>query len=157
VGAALLVSHGVRPDAQIVLYLRRGGRYVRVDGAAVKHLNPDERSTAALMAKALAADPVGVHEEEPMPGVFVGQGDLGDVLARVAGGRAVVRLDETGAVGAGAWDPEAVYVLSDHRDLTVEEEEAIEEHVSAVRSLGDDVVQADQAIVLVHDRVRRTR
>lgn len=157
VAAALLVSHGVRADSEITLFLTRGGRYIRVSGATVKHLNPDERSTAALMAKALAAEPVGAHEEQPTPGVFVGQGALQDVLGRVAGDRPVVRLDEDATAGDAPWDGQAVYVLSDHRDLDAAELEAIDSQSAQTRTLGPDVLQADQAIVLVHDRVAAKR
>jgi len=53
VGASLLVSHGIRSDVEILLLLRNEVR-IRIDGARVKRLNPDERSTAALIRRALA-------------------------------------------------------------------------------------------------------
>ncbi len=150
VTAGLLVSHGVRDDAEVLLYLRTGGRYVRVAGRGVTHLNPDERSTVALMAKALGAKPVGAHEENPHPGVYLGQGGLADVLARVAAGRPVVRLDEAGAEDA-RWPADAVYVLSDHQDFDDEDVQALAEAPSV--TLGPTALQADQAIVVTHDRI----
>jgi len=54
VGASLLVSHGIRTDVQTILLLRNQVR-IRIDGRHVKRLNPDERSTAALIRKALSA------------------------------------------------------------------------------------------------------
>lgn len=154
VTAALLVSHGVRDDAEVVLYLRRGERYVRVVGDDVTHLNPDERSTAALVAKALAAQPVGAHEENPHPGIHVGEGGLGDVLARIAGARPVLRMDEAGDAQA-TWPADAVYVLADHEDFDEEDLEAVGNAPTA--TLGPTALQADQAIVVAHDRIATAR
>lgn len=152
VTAGLLVSHGVRDDAEVVIYLRDGERYVRFVGSEVRNLNPDERSTAALVKKALGAEPVAAHEENPHPGVYVGQGGLADVLSRRAGGRPVVRLDEAGET-ISSWPPDAVYVLSDHEDFDAQDLAVL--HGAPVQRLGPVAVQADQAIVLAHDRVGR--
>src|SRR5687768_14121440 len=57
VAAAFCVSHGLRKDVRLDLVLRGPPdppRAVRLDGASLRSLNPDERSTAALLQKALA-------------------------------------------------------------------------------------------------------
>jgi tRNA (pseudouridine54-N1)-methyltransferase len=155
VTASLLVSHGVRQDAEAVLYLVRGGRYVRIVGSEVRNLNPDERSTAAIVAKALGAEPVGVHEENPLPGFYVGQGGFDEVVDRVAGERRVVWLHEAGDDRGAEWSGDAVFVVSDHREYSAAEASALEARRAPKRSLGPEVWQADQAIVLVHDRLNR--
>jgi tRNA (pseudouridine54-N1)-methyltransferase len=154
VASALLLSHGVRQDSEVVLYLVQARMYVRIEGAHVRNLNPDERSTAALMSKALLARPVGAHEENPHPGVFVGQGELNDVAARIAAGRPVVVLDEQGKEG-DACPASALYVLSDHKDFAPHELAAFDALGASHLSLGSEILQADQAIVLVHDRILR--
>lgn len=55
--AALLSSHGIRRDVVVYLVLRGGPlapRIVKVDGATVTFLRPDERSLAVTMKKVLA-------------------------------------------------------------------------------------------------------
>jgi len=75
VGASLLVSHGIRTDVETILLLRNQVR-IRIDGRHVKRLNPDERSTAALIRKALStvantdvASGNGVAREAPDSGI----------------------------------------------------------------------------------------
>src|SRR5579859_1995937 len=74
VRAALLISHGVRQDAIVYLVLCGGEaapRVLRVVGAAVRFLRPDERSLATLLKKALAERSEGEEERfvEVRPGI----------------------------------------------------------------------------------------
>jgi hypothetical protein len=52
--AALLLSHGVRRDAEAVFYLKDADKTVRVVGSAVKRLFPDEESSIGFLKRALA-------------------------------------------------------------------------------------------------------
>jgi len=54
IGASLFLSHGIRRDTEVMLLLQDTVR-MRISGQYVKRLNPDERSTAALIRRALAA------------------------------------------------------------------------------------------------------
>ena len=54
IGASLFLSHGIRRDAEVMLLLQNTVR-IRISGRYVKRLNPDERSTAALIRRALSA------------------------------------------------------------------------------------------------------
>src|SRR5687767_13940225 len=67
VTAGLLVSHGARADSEVQLVLLQGPRVLRASGRTVRRLNPDERSTLALLSKALEAQDVGAHETEATP------------------------------------------------------------------------------------------
>jgi tRNA (pseudouridine54-N1)-methyltransferase len=85
VRAALLVSHGLRRDVTVDLVLGggpRAPRVLRVRGAGVKFLRPDERALAVLARKVLAS----VADEGPgfvevKPGVDVARGGLERVLS----------------------------------------------------------------------------
>ena len=54
IGASLFLSHGIRRDTEVMLLLQNTVR-IRISGQYVKRLNPDERSTAALIRRALGA------------------------------------------------------------------------------------------------------
>ena len=54
IGATLFLSHGIRRDVETNLLLQ-DSVHVRISGESVKRLNPDERSTAALIKHALKA------------------------------------------------------------------------------------------------------
>ncbi len=89
VRAALLVSHGLRRDVTVDLVLGggpRAPRVLRVRGAGVKFLRPDERALAVLARKVLAS----VADEGPgfvevKPGVDVARGGLERVLSDLSG------------------------------------------------------------------------
>ncbi|MFB6489723.1 MAG: hypothetical protein TU35_000495 [Thermoproteus sp. AZ2] len=51
--ASLLYSNGIRADAEFILYLADEGSAVRVSGASVRSLFPDEESAAGLLRRAL--------------------------------------------------------------------------------------------------------
>ena len=99
VRAALLVSHGLRRDVTVDLVLGggpRAPRVLRVRGAGVKFLRPDERALAVLARKVLAS----VADEGPgfvevKPGVDVARGGLERSLSDV--GAATLYVLEEGA------------------------------------------------------------
>jgi tRNA (pseudouridine54-N1)-methyltransferase len=86
VRAALLWSHGMRSDAMIYLVLcggPRAPRVLRIDGAEVRFVRPDEYSLAILAKKALAtrSDETVDGFFEIRPGLAVARGGLETVLA----------------------------------------------------------------------------
>ena len=152
VTAALLRSHGIRSDVRVWLVIR-DAITVRFDGSAVRHLNPDERSTGALIRKAIAArtEAVGHTEVETSPGVFVSKRGLTAVLDAL-GTETLIQLHADGRpVVEGGPPTDPAYVLSDHHDLTADEAS----HLSSVGadrvSLGPTALHADQAISVVHN------
>jgi tRNA (pseudouridine54-N1)-methyltransferase len=99
VRAALLFSHGLRRDATVDLVLGggpRAPRIMRIRGAEVKFLRPDERSLAVLARKVLAsrADE-GPGFVDVKPGIAVARGGLDRVLDDV--GSAALYVLEEGA------------------------------------------------------------
>lgn len=120
VRAAMLVSHGLRRDVVVDLVLGggpRAPRALRIRGAEVKFLRPDERSLAVLAKKALAS-----HDDDDRPGYFevkpgiaVARGGLEAVLADLGSGRPYV-LEEEGPDVRGLPDlaaGDAVFFLGD--------------------------------------------
>ncbi|MEZ4299563.1 MAG: hypothetical protein R3B70_31735 [Polyangiaceae bacterium] len=99
VRAAFLVSHGLRRDTVVYLVLLggpRAPRTVRVDGARVRFLRPDERSLAVTMRKVLAEPVEGPGFVEARPGFAVAEGGLSAVIEDL------VSSDAGGGSGAGA-------------------------------------------------------
>lgn len=151
--AALLTSHGIREDVQVSLVL--ADEYtLRVDGSAVRNLHPDERSTAALVRAALDErdGAVGQMEVETSPGVFLSRRGFETVLAAAAERGTVVRLHEEGEpIGDVPMPGHPVFVLSDHRSLTEDEEALVAEHADTRVSLGPRAIHTDQAIAVAHN------
>jgi tRNA (pseudouridine54-N1)-methyltransferase len=154
VTAALLTSHGVREDARAHLVLDDAYTLV-VDGATVRNLRPDERSTAARVREALAdrENAVGALPAEPSPGVELYRGGLDAALDRAAtDAGTVVVLDADGASAADTVPPEdPLFVLSDHHDLADADRAAVADHDPRTLSLGPVALHADQAITVAHN------
>lgn len=155
VGAALLTSHGLRQDAEIVtVHMGPPGptKAIRFDPGKLRHLFPDERSTAAMVEKALGAPTTGPVWSEVTPGMSVAVVDLAELLASWR--EPVVVLHESGTDAAEADLPaSATFVLGDHLGLTPEEERLLERAKRV--SLGPVSLQADQCIVVLHNWLDR--
>jgi tRNA (pseudouridine54-N1)-methyltransferase len=151
VNAALALSHGIRRDAEVRLILLgppSPPKEVLVRGETVRSLSPDERSTAALIRKALAL-PVGESFRESTPGVLVRRGGLAGLTG--AGGLAVLSEEGRDVRAEPALPPG--FILSDHLDFTGEEE-ALLGGLPRI-SVGPRVLQADQAITVLQNELDR--
>lgn len=157
VAAALLTSHGVREDASVRLVLQDAVT-VRLDGVSVRNLSPDERAVAGLLRSALEAGPRAVGERwvAASPGVSVAKQGLAAALTDASEAGAVVQLHEDGEPVEGfEARADTTFVLSDHRALTADEQVLVDEHADARLSLGPTALQADQAIVVLHNHLDR--
>ncbi len=152
IGASLLVSHGIRRDVETMLLLRNARR-IRVEGSRVKRLNPDERSTAALLRRALDTRPD--QEIESTPGIHIRPSTLRATLDELVGqGGAPLVLDETGQpIDSFPLPPEPAFVLSDHLDFTDDEERQLAGFPRL--SLGPTRLHTSQAITVVHHLLDR--
>jgi tRNA (pseudouridine54-N1)-methyltransferase len=153
VTSSLLLSHGIREDVRTHLVLSDAFT-VSFDGSAVQRLNPDERSTAALVRGALEQreEAVGRMAVEPSPGVSLTRVGLDGTLDAVADDGPVCLLHEDGT-SAAELDPPAdpVFVLSDHRDFGEAELSVLDEHADRRVMLSPQRLHADQAITVAHN------
>ena len=158
-GAAFLVSHGLREDVELyTLHLGppAAPKVVRMRSRDLRHLNPDERTSALLLEKALGAQTTGPVWAAATPGVFVAKLGLGELLDAI--GAPVVVLHEQGDDVADANLPaDALFVMGDHLGFTPEEEAALAGRAVARVSLGPVSLQADQCVVVLHNALDRRR
>lgn len=159
--SALLTSHGIRDDWLVDLVLQGPPdppRRIVLDGGSIRHLNPDERSTALLLQKALAEPAPGKTLYEVRDGISTSGQDLADVVAERGRERPVVRLDEAGDDVTDVDLPDdAAYVCSDHRDLTDDERALVDEVAEATVSLGPTALQVPQAVAVLQNVLERRR
>jgi tRNA (pseudouridine54-N1)-methyltransferase len=151
--AALLVSHGVRRGAVVYLVLGGDGVVLRVEGAGVKFLRPDERSLAVLAQKALAAPRSGGGFTGVRPGVAVADGGLAEVLGDVGALPRFV-LDERGEDVRGVALPRggAVYFLGDHLGMS----DAVQNSLGAKGiCVGPVSVHAEDAVAVLCNELDR--
>jgi tRNA (pseudouridine54-N1)-methyltransferase len=152
INAAFVLSHGIRRDVQVFLVLGGGEPHktLRLKGQELRHLNPDERTTAALLKKALS---LAAEREwaRSTPGISVRTGGLEELLQDLRGMR-ILYLREDGAdirrlcgdFSGGA------FLLGDHMGMLPEEELLVEEAGAEIVSVGPVSLHADHCIVLLN-------
>jgi len=153
VNSAFFLSHALREDVRVHLVL--ADEYVvRFEGAELRRLNPDERSTAALIRGALEAreGAIGAMEANPSPGVYIGKGDFESTARSVAEESTLIELHEGGQPVVDLDAPsDPAFVLSDHHDFTGDEADLLAEVADERVSLGPEALHADHAITVAHN------
>jgi tRNA (pseudouridine54-N1)-methyltransferase len=158
VSTAFTVSNGLRRDTELTILFEAEPpprtRRIRLSGAGLRYLNPDERSTAALLKNALVRSSTLGRDLEASPGLIVGPADPSVVLREFAGEPGTVWLTESGgpypatppsSSGFGA-------VLSDPDDPTREEQDLLRGLDIPRVSLGPISLRASQCIDVLHNR-----
>jgi len=153
VSAALFLSHDLREDVRVHLVLDDEFTVV-FDGATVRRLNPDERSTAALVRGALdeRREAIGHEPVETSPGVSLYRFGFEATLDRLADEGTVVQLHEDGDPVVDRPTPEEpIFVLSDHREFTESEAAFLDEVADERVRLGPRALHANHAITVAHN------
>ncbi len=154
INASFVLSHGIRKDVSVYLVLLGGEnpKTIWLKGDALKHLNPDERTTAALLKKALAVE-ASTEWARSTPGIFVRVGGLAELLAELKE-KKLVYLREDGrdirAFSDGTPKGDLAFLLGDHTGMTAEEESMILQAGATVVSVGPTSLHADHCIVIAN-------
>jgi tRNA (pseudouridine54-N1)-methyltransferase len=159
VTAAFVLSHGIRKDVCVYLVLLGGEipKTIQLKGETLRHLNPDERTTAALLKKALAV-PATPQWAMSTSGIFVRTGGLAEVLADLKDAKMIylredgadIRSLDDGGLDGSSLSGEAAFILGDHTGMTPDEEVLIEQAGAKVVSLGPTSLHADHCVVLIN-------
>ncbi|MDF0589711.1 tRNA (pseudouridine(54)-N(1))-methyltransferase TrmY [Candidatus Methanocrinis natronophilus] len=155
INSAFVLSHGIRRDVQAYLVLRGGSvaKTIHLRGRELRHLNPDERTTAALLKKALALE-ADAKWRRSTPGIFVRRGDLADLEVWGEGTTYYLRedgSDHRGVLNAG----DGTFVLGDHIGLSEEDEAFLEGLDAKIVSVGPKSLHTDHCIVLINNELDR--
>jgi tRNA (pseudouridine54-N1)-methyltransferase len=151
INASLFLSHDLRRNVDTYAVLLGDPNppiTVRFNGENVRYLSPDERSAAALIKKALEKGAPAMGEEESTPGVYISKRSFAEVIEGLDN---IVYLHEDGEdIRKIELKGDEVYVLSDHQNLTPEEEAVLEKKGARKVSLGKKLYHADHCIVMVN-------
>lgn len=120
----------------------------------MKYLNPDERSTAALIRNALLQK--GEGERKCSPGIYVSERSYSEVLSNMSKESKMYYLREDGEdIRVATLAPDPTFVLGDDQDLTKEEEDILMTYEPKRLSLGPVSYHADHCITLVNNELDR--
>ncbi len=158
VNAALFLSHDLRRDVRVFLLLKgqpSPPKIIRFDGGSVRYLNPDERSAASLIKKALEKNALDFWTESTQ-GVSVRKGDLDDLLKEMKKKITYLREDGEDIRKKEINDhSDPLFVLGDHLGLTDNEEEIIRGYDNEIINVGPLSLHADHCIILLHNEMDR--
>lgn len=153
VNSALFLSHALRTAVRCRLVLSDTFT-IRFEGSELRRLNPDERSTAALVRNALEQreNAIGHMECEPSPGVYLSRLGTEETITNAAEEGTVIELHEDGQpIGTVEPPTDPVCVLSDHNDFTDAETELLEEIADERVRIGPEPLHADHAITVAQN------
>lgn len=148
VNSAFFLSHDLREDVRVHLVLQDEFT-VTFEGCDLRRLNPDERSTAALVRNALEEreEAIGHIPVETSPGISLRRMGFADLLDDIDG--TVVQLHEDGDSIVEVDAPsDPVFVLSDHHDFEEWEADVLVDHSDLRVRLGPERLHADHAITV---------
>jgi len=161
VSTAFTLSNDLRRDTEVTIVFGAApppaARKIELFGNRLRYLNPDERSTAALLKNALVRSSNFPRELEASPGLRVGPADplaeLDAFLARPG----VAWMTESGSPWEEFRVPSGDFgaVISDPYDPSEEERVHLERSGVPRLSLGRRSLRTSQVIDLVHHALDR--
>lgn len=158
VGSCFLLSNGLRRETELTLVIRTDParpRRVRLVGTRLKYLNPDERSTAALLKNALSRSWLRPSIEiESTPGIFVGPVDPLEEIRAFAKLPGALWLTEGGTpLRSAPLGPEVAAILSDPDDPRPDEADLLRTTGIPQISVGPRSLRASEIPVLLHNEL----
>ena len=153
--SALLTSHGLRKNVEVVLHLQGGPgphRRLKFVGSELRGFHAEERSVAGLIAKAIREPlPAIGHWIERTPGLYDGGGSLNHTLAEW-NDSVLVRLD---ANAERLWKQSSVIPIQstsneDSITFLLADDQPLETAEGIPRSLGTTWLQGHHAIAICH-------
>ena len=157
VSTGFTISNDLRRDTEMTLLFagndRHPARRIRIEGARLRYLNPDERSTAALLKNALVRSLTLDREIESSPGIWVGPIEPLAELERVLTLPGAVWLTEPGTPlrSHALSDHGIVAVLSDPDEPSTRELEMLERSGVPRLSVGPKSLRTSQVVDILHN------
>jgi tRNA (pseudouridine54-N1)-methyltransferase len=157
VSTAFTLSNDLRRDTEVtVLFLADpppASRKIELVGARLRYMNPDERSTAALLKNALVRSTNFPQELESSPGLRVSAADPEAELRTFLTRPGTVWLTESGSPIAQYLEPteEFAAVISDPYDPTDAEASILRASGVPQLSVGPRSLRTSQVIDLLHN------
>ncbi len=153
--SALLTSHGLRPDVEVILHLQGGPgphRRLKFVGSELRGFHAEERSVAGLIAKVLREPLPAIGQwVERTPGLYDGGGQLSQTL-RDWSDSTLIRLD---ADAERLWKEESVIPTQSERNqqsiaFLLSDDQPLKSQDGVARSLGTTWLQGHHAIAICH-------
>jgi tRNA (pseudouridine54-N1)-methyltransferase len=154
VNSTFFLSHDLRRDVELYLVLQGEPdppKTIRLVGNELKYLNPDERSTGALIRNALMKK---IDEDElevrSTPGIYISNSSFENVIQKLADSKIVLLREDGEEFTALKIHGDVTFVLSDDKDMRKEEEALLLKIEPDILSLGSISYHSDHCITVVN-------
>jgi tRNA (pseudouridine54-N1)-methyltransferase len=156
VNSAFMLSNDIRRNVDLYLVLMgepEPPKALHFCGEELKYLNPDERSTAALVKNALMKK-AGPEWVRSTPGISVSRKGFSEVLEEFRGCRLAYLKEDGASISETTLREEDVFILGGKEDLSLEEEKLIQAWPHAKKiSVGPRSLHADHCITVVLNKL----
>jgi tRNA (pseudouridine54-N1)-methyltransferase len=156
INSAFMLSNDIRRNVDLYLVLMGEPdppKALHFCGNELKYLNPDERSTAALVKNALMKK-TGSEWTKSTPGISVAKKDMAGILAELENRRIIYLKEEGANISEVELKENDVFVLGGKEDLSAEEEALIQAWPQTKKiSLGPRSLHADHCITAVLNKL----
>jgi tRNA (pseudouridine54-N1)-methyltransferase len=156
VSTAFTLSNDLRRDTEVdILFVAQPpprARRIRISGARVRYLQPEERSTAALLKNALVRSASLARDVESSPGLVVGPVDPLSAIAEFLRSPGALWLTEAGT-SIRDWSglsSDFAAVVSDPMEPSAEERQSLEASGIPRVSLGRRSLRTSQCVDILH-------
>jgi len=153
INSVFFLSHDLRRDAELYLIFKGEPdppKTIKFVGNELKYLNPDERSTAALIRNALMKK-IKKSEIRSTPGIYISRNNFEDTIEKLANISKLIYLREDGKpFDQKETDQDYTFVLGDDRNLSKEEEGILKKFQPEIISLGPISYHSDHCITILN-------
>ncbi len=155
VNSSFFLSHSIRRDVEVFLILQgppNPPKTIKMVGSELRYLNPDERSTAALIRNALLKK----NHSRSSPGVYVSSQSYSSVIDDLSQRSQLVYLKEEGKdIHHVPLGEDVTFVLGDNQDLNEEEEDLLTEKGAGRVRVGPKSYHSDHCIIIALNEIDR--
>lgn len=149
VSSALWLSHKVRKDTNIHLFLSRNKKLITFYGGRIKRISPDERNIASWLRKSLQ------KEGKIQSGIETEETDFQKLLEKFSEKKLYLLTEEGKDIRKTRPKENPIFLLGDHLDLPPEILELARKHKPEEISLGPQSYLASHCIVLANNELDR--
>lgn len=155
INSAFFLSHDIRRDVELFLVLQGEPdppKTIHLLGNELKYLNPDERSTGALIRNALMKkfNEKDIEKIKSTPGIYISKAGFPDTLKKLSEISELVYLKEDGdSIDTLDQKNDITFILSDDKNFSKEEEAEILKYQPMTISLGPTIYHSDHCITMV--------
>ena len=157
INSSFMLSNDMRRDMDLYLVLQGEPdppKALLLRGSELRYLNPDERSTAALVKNALMKKNIEQDWAKSTPGIYVSRKNFDGVLDELQGKRIVYLKEDGQSLKDVKLSQDDVFVLGGKDDISEAEEELITQWPDTLKiSLGPKSLHADHCIITTLNRL----